>query len=169
MVLPKHAYEAYMRLNIMERDFASFKALTSQYFKLEKAYSVSKGLDIKTYIEMLLTVTASLDGEINSEKISAIRFVTGSNEWYHTATQKDFDFVRSYPPALLYDAFTYQNEIKEVVLPELLSHIEILVRFVGQLSSGNAANDLYLGLIALYQKSLEKRYIVNRTMPIESE
>ena len=50
MVLPKHAYEAYMKLNIMESEFASFKTQASQHFKLEKAYSVSKTLNIKTYI-----------------------------------------------------------------------------------------------------------------------
>ena len=168
MVLPKHAYEAYMKLNIMESEFASFKTQASQHFKLEKAYSVSKTLDIKTYIEMLLTATASLDGDINSEEINAIRFVTGTNEYYHTASQKDFDFVRSYPPALLYDAFAYQNGTREVVLPEFLTHIETLVQFVGQLNTGNEADNLYRDLIELYQKSLEKRNIFSPPMPTEN-
>lgn len=169
MILPKHAYEAHMKLNIMERDFAYFKPQAAQYFKLGKAYSVSKTLDIKTYTEMLLTATASLDGEINSEEIGAIRFVTGTDERYCTATQKDFDFIRSYPPALLYDAFAYQNGTREVVLPEFLTHVETLVKFVGQLNTGNEADNLYRDLIALYQKALEKRNIVKPPMPIESK
>ena len=161
MILPKHAYEAYMKLNIMEREFALFKTQASQYFKLEKSYSTSKTLDIKTYIEMLLTATASLDGDIKDEEIQAIRFATGTSENYRTATQKDLDFIRTYPPALLYDAFVYQNNTREVVLPEFLAHIETLTQFIGQLNNGNEADALYRDLVALYQKALEKRNIVD--------
>jgi len=157
MILPKHAYEAYMKLKLMEREFASFKTQASEYFEFEKAYPVSKALDIKTYMEMLLTATASLDGEISSEEINAIRFVIETNENYHTAGKKDFDFLRGNPPALLYDAFAYQNSTGEVVLPEFLSHIDTLMQFVGQLNVGNAPELFYHELVELFKKSLEKQ------------
>ena len=181
MVLPRHAMEAYLNLILLEHDCASFKKQTNQHFKFGKTYSVSKTLDIVTYIEKLLIAVASLDGEINPEEINAICFVTEidtesdtefwreSDKQYRTATQKDFDFIRTYPPALLYDAFTYQSETKEKVLPEFLARIETLIQFIGQLNIGNEADTLYRDLIALYQKSLDEINIINSSPPSKDQ
>lgn len=62
MILPKHAFEAYMKLTIMEEKAHTFRSATEDYFKYEKAYTVSKSVDLKTYIEMLLVSVACLDG-----------------------------------------------------------------------------------------------------------
>lgn len=50
MILPKHAFESYMKLTVMEEKAHSFRSATEDYFKYEKAYTVSKSVDLKTYI-----------------------------------------------------------------------------------------------------------------------
>jgi len=160
MILPKHAFEAYMKLTVMEEKAHSFRSATEDYFKYEKAYTVSKSVDLKTYIEMLLVSVACLDGDITADEIQAIQFLTATDARYKSAAKKDYDFISNYPPRLLYDAFSYQNGTGTVILPEFLSHIETLVKFVGQLNASNSEEQLYRDLVALYQRALEKRNIV---------
>lgn len=160
MVLPKNAFEAYMKLNVMEETFEKFKSTADDYFRYEKAYAVSKTVDLKTYIEMLLVSVACLDGDITDDEIQAIQFLTAVNTKYKSAAKKDYDFIKSYPPRLLYTAFAYQNSTGTVVLPEFLAHIETLVRFIGQLNTADNGNQMYRDLISVYQRALEKRNIV---------
>lgn len=160
MILPKHAFEAYMKLTIMEEKAHTFRSATEDYFKYEKAYTVSKSVDLKTYIEMLLVSVACLDGDITEDEIQAIQFLTATDAWYKSAAKKDYEFISNYPPRLLYDAFSYQNRTGTVILPEFLAHIETLIKFIGQLNATNSEEQLYRDLVALYQRALEKRNIV---------
>ena len=160
MVLPKHAFEAYMKLNAMEDDFEEYKAKADDYFKYEKAYSTSKSVDVKTYVEMLLVSVACLDGDITEDEIQAVQFITATDSKYKSAAKKDYEFIRNYPPSLLYNAFAYQNGTGTVVLPDFLSHIETLVRFVGQLNNNDDDEQLYRDIVSVYQRALEKRNIV---------
>ena len=142
MILPKHAFEAYMQLTVMEEKAHSFRSATEDYFKYEKAYTVSKSVDLKTYIEMLLVSVACLEGDITADEIQAIQFLTATDARYKSAAKKDYEFISNYPPRLLYDAFSYQNETGTVILPEFLTHIETLVKFVGQLNASNSEEEL---------------------------
>lgn len=161
MILPKHAFEAYMKLNVMEDDFEEYKSKAEDYFKYEKAYATSKSVDIKTYVEMLLVSVACLDGDITKDEIQAIQFITATDAKYHSANKKDYEFIRNYPPRLLYHAFSYQNATGKIVLPDFLTHIETLVKFVGQLNVTDIGDLLYRDLISVYQKSLEKGTLLN--------
>lgn len=156
MILPKHAFEAFMQLNIMGENHTSSKHCAAEYCKQENVCLDSKTGDINAYIETLLVVTASLNGKIASDEASAIQFITGTTKQYDVATQEECDFIYRYPPSLLYDLFAYQNESKEIVLPDFLGHIKTLIHFIGQIDSPNEADSLYHNLVSFYEKALKQ-------------
>lgn len=70
-ILPKHAFEAYTQLLQLDKEYSSYQKWASDYFQSEKSYSTARSLQIGTYIEMLLLVTACLDGDINQTEAKA--------------------------------------------------------------------------------------------------
>ena len=159
MILPRNAYEAFSELIGYEEKVTSYKSWASQYFKDEDGYQKGKMINISTYIEMLLVVTACLDGEINSTEIKSIQFLLNTKERYITAKEKDRELIKTSPPALIYNAYAYQNETNEVVLPDILKQIKILIEFVDQLNGGEEGCQLFDELKNLYKDCLDRKKV----------
>ena len=159
MVLPKNAVAALAALEKIEQTVAPYSSWAAQYFKDESGYQEGKKTDLYTYIEMLLTVTASMDGEINTTEVKAIQLLTRTKERYQTATEYDRSFIKNSPPALIYNAFAYQNKEDKVILPEILEKIKVLIDYVDQLNVGDTGEDIFKELKILYKECLDKKRV----------
>lgn len=157
-VLPKHAYIAYRDLVSIEKEVMQSKGWADEYFKDEKEYGIGKTINISTYLEMLLTVSACMDKEINATEVKAIQFLTGTTERYQTATKESINFVKNIPPAVIYLAFAYQNEKDIVVLPKVLEKISTLIDFIDQLNVGGEGSKLFSEIKTLYSDCLQKKH-----------
>lgn len=169
MILPKYAFEAMVKLNSIEDDVAPYKSYAEQYFSDEKAYSVSKSIELRAYTIDLALATASLDGSISESENSALQFITGTTQKFSVMPDEKIKHICTYPPSILYDAFAYQNETKDVVLPDILKHIETIMCFVGQSECARETKELYNKLVAMYQGALEKKNTVDAFKPIDKE
>ena len=158
MVLPKHAAEAFLDLQKIDMESADYRSWASRYFANEAGYQEGRDIDISTYVEMLLTVVACLDGEINSTEVKAIQLIVKTTERYQTATESDQKLIKTSPPAILYNAFAYQNETGDVVIPQILSDISILINYIDQLNTGaDKGKKIYGELKKLYRDSLDRK------------
>ena len=169
MILPKYAFEAMVKLNSIEETVAPYKDNAERYFNDEKAYSTSKKIDIRTYTVKLALATASLDGKISTDENQALQFLTGTRQQFNLMPDQEIRELCIYPPSILYDAFAYQNETKEVVLPDILTHIETLMSFVGQFECSKESKELYNKIVLLYQSSLEKKNTIDVFTPKEKD
>ena len=158
-----------VKLNSIEETVAPYKDNAERYFNDEKAYSTSKKIDIRTYTVKLALATASLDGKISTDENQALQFLTGTRQQFNLMPDQEIRELCIYPPSILYDAFAYQNETKEVVLPDILTHIETLVSFVGQFECSKESKELYNKIVLLYQSSLEKKNTIDVFKPKEKD
>lgn len=159
MILPKNAIAAMAALEKFEQTVTPYNNWAARYFQDESGYQEGRKVDLYTYVEMLLTVTASMDGEINTTEVKAIQLLTRTKERYQTATDYDRDFVKNSPPALIYNAFAYQNEKNEVVLPQIIDNIKVLVEYINQLNVGDAGLDFFNELKKLYKNCLDRQSV----------
>ncbi len=157
MILPKNAIAALAALEKYEQKVSSYSNWASQYFKNESGYQEGKAVDLYTYVEMLLTVTASLDGEINTTEVKAIQLLTRTKERYQTATDYDRAFIKNNPPALIYNAFAYQNKENDVILPSILENLKTLIDYIDQLNVGDTGKDIYKEITSLYKDCLDRK------------
>ena len=158
-----------VKLNSIEETVASYKDNAERYFNDEKAYSTSKKIDIRNYTVKLALATASLDGKISTDENQALQFLTRTMQQFNLMPDKEIQELCIYPPSILYDAFAYQNETKEVVLPDILTHIETLMSFVGQFECSRESKELYNKIVLLYQSSLEKKNTIDIFKPKEND
>ncbi len=157
MILPKNAIAALAALEKYEQKVSSYSNWASQYFKNESGYQEGKAVDLYTYVEMLLTVTASLDGEINTTEVKAIQLLTRTKERYQTATDYDRAFIKNNPPALIYNAFAYQNKENDVIIPSILENLKTLIDYIDQLNVGDTGKDIYKEITSLYKDCLDRK------------
>ncbi len=161
MVLPKHAAEAFEDLLKINEKTKAHKSWASKYFKNEEGYQEGQSIDVSTYVEMLLSVIACLDGEINATEVKAIQLLLKTTERYQSASERDQKFLKTSPPAIIYNAYAFQNETGEVVIPKILGDFNVLINYIDQLNTGTGkGEEFYEKLKALYKRCLEREHEV---------
>lgn len=157
MVLPKHAFQALLDLETIQEQVFAYKSWADEHFYSDKSYQKAKNVDIDTYLEMLLTVVASLDGEINKTEVKALQFLFRNKEKYRTASDSDKEYVKYYAPALIYHSFAYQNATQQIILPTVLENLNLIIEFISQFNIGGKGEEVFDDLKVLYGNCLERK------------